>query len=523
MPDTPHRHVTRRTVLTAALALAGTGALSAWSTAPAAAAGLRAYDEPYRPQVHFSPARNWMNDPNGLLHHNGTYHLFFQYNPSGNTWGNMSWGHATSPDLVHWEERPVAIAHDDEEMVFSGSAVFDRDNTSGLGTTAAPPLVAVYTSMVKATGRQRQSLAYSTDDGETWTRYAGNPVLDIGSNDFRDPKVFWHAPTDRWVMAVAMAAEHRIRFYASPDLKTWTYLSDFGPSGATGGVWECPDLFELPVDGASGRRRWVLIVNLNPGGPAGGSAGQYFTGDFDGTTFTADPQDGPRWLDHGADAYAGVTYNDAPGGRRVLVAWMNNWLYGEKIPTDPWRSAMGFPRELGLRSAAGGGVALVQRPVAELATLRRRPALRLSGRRVRAGTAARLLRDVGQTYEVEAVLRPDGAKRCGLEVRTGGGHRTRIGYDSGGEVYVDRTASGDVGFAAEFPAVHRAPLALTDGVLRLRVLVDRSSVEVYAGDGTVCLTDQIFPGEDATGLGAFAEEGGLRIERLTVWPLRSAW
>ncbi|MER7396513.1 glycoside hydrolase family 32 protein [Streptomyces sp. NPDC000151] len=523
MPDTPHRHPARRTVLAGALALAGTGALSAWSTAPATAAAPRAYDETYRPQVHFSPAENWMNDPNGLIHHNGKYHLFFQYNPSGATWGNMSWGHAVSTDLLHWEEQPVAIPQTDEEMVFSGSAVFDRDNTSGLGTAANPPLVAIYTSMVKATGGQRQSLAYSIDDGATWKRYAGNPVLDIGSDNFRDPKVFWHAPTARWVMVLALSAEHRISVYTSPDLKSWTHRSDFGPSAATGGVWECPDLFELPVGDDPARRKWVLIVNLNPGGPAGGSAGQYFTGDFDGTRFTADPHDAPRWLDHGADAYAGVTYNDAPGGRRVLVAWMNNWLYGEKIPTSPWRSAMGFPRELGLRAAPDGGAELVQQPVAELATLRRSPALRIAGRRVRAG-ATRLLRDAGQTYEIEAVLRPDGARRCGLEVRTGGGHRTRIGYDSGdGELYVDRTASGDVGFAPEFPAVHRAPFALTDGVLRLRLIVDRSSVEVYAGDGAVCLTDQIFPDPADTGLGTFAEEGGMHVERLTVWPLRSAW
>ncbi|MFG2832903.1 glycoside hydrolase family 32 protein [Streptomyces sp. NPDC048434] len=521
MPDTPY--FSRRGILTTGLGLAGAGALGTWSTAPAAALPAAPYAagqrEPYRPGVHFTPARNWMNDPNGLIHHRGRYHLFFQYNPSGNTWGNMSWGHAVSSDLVHWEELPVALPQDEQEMVFSGSVVCDRNNTSGLGTTAAPPLVAVYTSMVKATGGQRQSLAFSTDDGTTWTKYSGNPVLDIGSDNFRDPKVFWHAPTGQWVMAVALAAEHRIRFYGSPDLRHWTHLSDFGPSGATGGVWECPDLFPLTVDGDPLHTRWVLVVNLNPGGPAGGSGAQYFIGDFDGHRFTADPRLPARWLDHGADAYAAATYNDAPDGRRIMIAWMNNWLYGEKIPTSPWRSAMTFPRELGLRATADGGTVLVQRPVGEVRGLRGRPLAQIANRPVEPG-ATRLLRDTGQSYEIEAELRPDGARRFGLDVRTGAGHRTRIGYDTrSGELFLDRTAAGEGDFAAEFPAVHRAPVGLTGGGLRLRLLVDASSVEVFADGEARCLTDQIFPGPADTGLEVFAEGGGAHLTRLTVWPL----
>ncbi|MFD9107781.1 GH32 C-terminal domain-containing protein [Streptomyces bottropensis] len=255
---------------------------------PAAAAGTAPYSETYRPQFHFTPEKNWMNDPNGLVYYKGEYHLFYQYNPNGDSWGDMSWGHSVSTDLVHWTELPLALSHDDEEMVFSGSAVVDEDNTTGFGTRRNPPMVAVYTSLHKATGIQSQSLAYSTDRGRTWTKYQGNPVLDIGSKEFRDPKVQWYAPTKSWLMTVSLSTEHKVRFYSSKNLKDWTQLSEFGPAGATGGVWECPDLFPLAVDGDKKNIKWVLVVNINPGGVAGGSAAQYFIGDFDGTKFTAE-------------------------------------------------------------------------------------------------------------------------------------------------------------------------------------------------------------------------------------------
>ncbi|WP_105973865.1 GH32 C-terminal domain-containing protein [Streptomyces geranii] len=276
-----------RTRMIAAMATAC--ALSAAPLAPrAVAADTPPYTETYRPQFHFTPERNWMNDPNGLVYYEGEYHLFYQYNPSGDSWGDMSWGHAVSADLVHWTELPLALSHDADEMVFSGSAVVDRDNTTGFGTTANPAMVAIYTSHNNTTGIQSQSLAYSTDRGRTWTKYQGNPVLDIGSRDFRDPKVQWYAPTKSWLMTVSLSAEHKVRFYTSKNLKDWQQQSEFGPAGATGGVWECPDLFPLAVDGDPTRIKWVLVVNINPGGVAGGSAAQYFLGDFDGTRFTAD-------------------------------------------------------------------------------------------------------------------------------------------------------------------------------------------------------------------------------------------
>lgn len=816
------------------------------------AAASTAYQELYRPQFHFTPAQHWMNDPNGLVYFRGEYHLFFQHNPFGSTWGRMSWGHAVSRDLVHWQELPVAIPEEGDEMVFSGSAVVDAENTSGLGTRREPAMVAVYTAA--RPGSQAQSLAYSTDRGRTWQRYAGNPVLDIGSREFRDPKVFWYAPERKWVMVVAKALEHRIGLYSSPDLKTWTYMSDFGPANATGGAWECPDLFPLAVDGDPRRTKWVMLVSLNPGAIAGGSGMQYFVGDFDGTTFRADnvvgaytppegakfesfegagygawtatgtafgagpaagnvpPQggvagyagnglansfhgedrgtgtltsppftierpylnflvgggrhphdpeavDGPpppgtvfadfegdsygegwtatgtfagtqppagtigdqqpvsgyegsrlvntfidrdngtgritspeftiardrinflvggghhpypgdagnlptavnlvvdgkvvrtatgsdsealnwtswdvaelrgrtaridivdentggwghinadhftfadaparprstetavnllvdgevvrtatgadsetldwagwyvgdlagrtariqlvdrntggwghiladqftfaaaparsalersSWVDHGKDHYAAVTFNDAPGGRRIAIGWMNNWNYAGAIPTSPWRSAMSVPRELALRTI-DGAPRLVSAPVRELARLRG-PSWRGNGRRraLAAGTTVTLpVR--GKALEIKARLRVGQAGRAGLRVRTGDGEATVIGYDAGArELYVDRRESGADAFSRDFAGVQRAPLRARNGKVRLHVLVDWSSVEVFGDRGQVVISDQIFPRADSDGVQLFAEGAGAVVESLKAWPLRSA-
>ncbi|WP_416984421.1 GH32 C-terminal domain-containing protein [Streptomyces sp. T028] len=841
----------RRRLLAALAVLSGLGLVAA---SPATADTL--YHEQYRPQFHFTPAQNWLNDPNGLIYYKGQYHLFFQHNPSGNSWGNISWGHAVSTDLVHWKQLPVAIPQDDQEMIFSGGVVLDRNNTTGFGTRKNPPLVAVYTSAQKASGKQQQALAYSTDGGTTWTKYHDNPVLDIGSNNFRDPKVFWYAPTQRWLMAVSLADQHKIAFYSSADLKHWTHQSDFGPAGATGGVWECPDLFPLQVDGDPKKTKWVLAVNLNPGGIAGGSGAQYFVGDFDGKKFTSDdtgsytppsgtvtqdfesgsfgdwtatgdafgsapatgavdwqsqvtgfegeafansfhggdastgtltspeftvtgdylnfkigggdhPYDpdavlgdvpaptgetladfegstytspigdwtatgeafgtGPaqgtlpdqgqvsgylgnglvnsylngdattgtltsptftidkkyldfligggyhpassdaptavelivdgqvvrsatgsngealswaswdlsdlqgkqaqikvvdantggwghinldqvvlsdtqakipsvqtgvnllvdgevvdsatgagsealdwasfntmahkgkkariqivdansggwghiladqftvadkpaltstqraHWLDYGADFYAANTWTDAPGGRRVMIAWMNNWNYGQAIPTSPWRSADSFPRQLSLRTV-DGKVRLIQQPVRELTGLRgartQLPTTQVEN------TATPLAVD-GGSLELQADLTPGSADRAGLDVRTGAGQRTRIGYDTAtGEVYIDRSNSGATDFDPTFSGVQRAPLALDGGRLSLRVLVDASSVEVYAQNSRgeqVTLTDQIFPDPSSTGVDAFAEGGTATLDHMQAWQLKSIW
>lgn len=246
------------------------------------------YQEPWRPQFHFTPPTNWMNDPNGLVYYEGEYHLFYQYNPFGDQWGHMSWGHAVSKDLARWEHLPVALYEENDVMIFSGSAVIDWQNTSGFGRQGRPPMVAIYTGHYTKQSLQNQHIAYSNDRGRTWTKYAGNPVLDIGERDFRDPKVLWHEPTKRWVMTVALPTHRKVQFYASPNLKDWTHLSDFGPAGSTDGIWECPDLFPLRVEGRRGAEKWVLLVSVSSGAPAGVSGGQYFVGDFDGKHFTLD-------------------------------------------------------------------------------------------------------------------------------------------------------------------------------------------------------------------------------------------
>jgi fructan beta-fructosidase len=496
------------------------------------------YVERYRPQYHFTPATNWTNDPNGLVFYDGEYHLFYQYNPFGNRWGHMSWGHAVSPDLVHWRHLPVAIPEADSVMVFSGSAVVDWKNTSGFGTGGKPPLVAIYTGHRTDRKSQSQYLAYSNDRGRTWTRYAGNPVLDIGVADFRDPKVFWYAPQQKWVMAVALSPAYTIGLYSSPDLKQWTHLSDFGPAGATGGVWECPDLFELPVDGNPKKTRWVLVVNLNPGGVAGGSGTQYFVGRFDGTRFTADnvaraitsdgataASTGAHWADYGKDFYAAVSWSDVPrgDGRRIWIGWMNNWLYGSDIPTSPWRSAQSVPRSLALRTT-GEGIRLVQQPVKELERLRG-PRHHLRGRDIQERTQS-LARDgiAGKALEIVADLDAGSAKELGLKVRTGTNEETVIGIDpKAGRLFVDRTRSGDVGFHRDFSGRQTAPLSVRNGRVRLRVFVDWSSVEVFADDGRTVITDQIFAAPESDGVALYANGGSARLVSLDAWPLTSAW
>ena len=327
-------------------------------------------NEPFRPQAHFTPEINWMNDPNGLVFHNGEYHLFYQFNPAGNSWGHMSWGHAVSRDLTHWEHLPLAIPEEDGVMAFSGCCIVDYQNKSGFGDGTKPPMVAVYTG--HGHGKQVQNLAYSNDDGRTWTKYAKNPVLDISNPDFRDPKVFWHAPSNRWVMVVSLAKEKVLVFYASEDLKQWKELSRFGPAGAKDKPnWECPDLFELPVEGEEGKKLWVLEVDMGSGSVAGGSGGEYFVGHFDGTTFTA-IQDA-QWVDFGRDFYAPVSWSGIPeaDGRRIWIGWFSNWQTC-LVPTSPWRSCMSVPRSLSLRKvpAIDGKSAqrytMVQRPVKEL-------------------------------------------------------------------------------------------------------------------------------------------------------------
>lgn len=636
------------------------------------------YDEPYRPQFHFTPEKNWMNDPNGLVYFDGEYHLFYQYNPKGDVWGHMSWGHAVSRDLVHWEHLPIAIPEENGVMAFSGSAVVDVQNTSGFGRPGEFPMVAIYTGYRVADRNQAQYLAYSLDRGRTWVRYSGNPVLDIGSRDFRDPKVFWYEPDQRWIMVLVLAAQRKVSFYASPDLKQWEHLSNFGPTGAIGGAWECPDLFPLEVEGSSGLTRWVLQVDLDRRATAGGSGGQYFIGSFDGRRFLLDePQghlfpapegevlmsfdqslpaswkrqgeafeisssstvtgargagvlhsglagggatgtltspgfalgrdylsflvgggrnkeklavellvddrvvrrtsgyngdvldwitwdirpfrkrsgvlrvtdqstdnywghlvvdhivlsDDParssahqgRWVDHGTDFYAVTSWSDIPStdGRRIWLAWMNNWLYAQNIPTAPWRSAMTIPRELGLR-AEEGSLHLVQAPIRELTKLRR-DIVQLVETELSAGE--KILEQIrGDRLELEATFDVGSAREVGFIVHQRDGEGTVVGYDvREGQLFIDRRGAGRENFHPAFSALSSGALAAPDGRVKLHIFVDRSSVEVFGNDGRTVLTARVFPKAGSQGVALFAKDGGARLLSLNAWKLRSIW
>jgi fructan beta-fructosidase len=476
---------------------------------------LRAQGEPFRPEYHFTPQRNWMNDPNGLVWFGGTWHLFYQHNPFDDTWGHMSWGHAVSRDLVHWTHLPVAIPEADGIMAFSGSAVVDSENTSGFGTRKRPALVAVYTGHRE--GRQDQRLAYSTDSGLTWTRLP-EPVLDLDKADFRDPKVFWFNRGRHWVMAVSLPLEHRILFYSSPDLRNWTRTGAFGPAGATGGAWECPDLFPAPIEG--GDTAWVLIVNINPGGPVGGSGTQYFTGRFDGSAFVAEGDTATRWADYGSDFYAAVSWNDVPDGRRVWIGWMSNWLYGQKVPTSPWRSAMTVPRTLALRRTAGG-LRLVQRPVAEVARLARGlPATFVGGTVAEAAAWLQTQHELPAALDVSLALAGPWQTPLSLDVASGDSDRTTVTIDAAaGEISVDRRRSGLVAFHPAFAARHIAPLRVTGDTVRVRLLLDASSLEVFAQDGESVLTELMFPKPGPRRLILSAEREGPRVAGMSVQTL----
>ena len=510
-------------------------------TAPAETSG-------FRPAVHFTARDTWLNDPNGLVFHDGLYHLFFQNNPYGSVWGNMSWGHATSRDLLHWTEHPVAIACDEKEDIFSGSVVVDHGNTSGFGTADATALVAIYTSAYKAAseynGTQAQSLAYSTDAGMTWQKYEENPVLTRNSAHFRDPKVFRYQGEagDYWVMVAVEAQHQTVVLYRSEDLKTWEFLSDFGPANADAGEWECPDLFPLAVDGDPDNIKWVLIVNVNPGAVAGGSGGQYFVGHFDGVRFVPEPGSlvapaglsslpDPEarsaalqqclWLDWGRDCYASVSFSNAPDGRRIIIGWMNNWDYANQLPTAPWRSSMTLAREVRL-TAVDGSARLVQQPVLTESG----GGLPASEGQLNAGAfelrdSARRLPDAvpGSAQIIEAEIVPGASERVDLRLfgSSDGNEGTVLSYHTASaRLVLDRRQSGNTGFHEKFPSVESAPLVLEDGVLKLQIVVDHCSVEVFAQDGKVVLTDLIFPDAEHRENWLSAEGGPATILKLSV-------
>ncbi|CAM4077426.1 glycoside hydrolase family 32 protein [Roseateles saccharophilus] len=477
----------------------------------------------WRPALHFTAERFWINDPNGLVFAGGQWHLFFQHNPQGNTWGHMSWGHAVSDDLLHWRHLPLAIPEDESHMAFSGSVVIDDRGSSGLGADGQAPFVAIYTACAQQPVRhQAQHLAFSSDGGVRWTQYAGNPVLDIGAQDFRDPKVFWHESSGRWVMVVVLPHERKASFYASPDLRHWSHLSDFGPAGGVEGIWECPDLISVPVQGQPGRRAWVLKVDAFEGHPTGGSGAQVFVGDFDGSRFRATQP--ARWVDHGSDFYAAICWAHVPAedGRAVWLGWMNNHRYAAATPTQAWCGAMSIPRRLSVRDDAGALV-LCQEPVAELATARRER-WQCGPFALGAGGVDEVVRlGAGDVLDLEIAWRPGTATEFGLLLRCGGQEATRVGWDAERRaLFVDRSLSGLGPDDPVYRLPQYAPLApQADGRVVWRVLLDRCSVELFADGGAVVLTNLIFPSPESLELRAFVRGGSAELLSLECWALEA--
>ncbi|MCM4155521.1 glycoside hydrolase family 32 protein [Gramella sp. AN32] len=482
-------------------------------------------DEDFRPNFHFSPKENWMNDPNGMFYKDGTYHLYFQHYPDDNVWGPMHWGHATSKDMVKWEEQPIAIYPDSLGYIFSGSAVVDKNNTSGFAKDGKVPVVAIYTYHDmdgEKDGRldyQYQAIAYSLDDGKTFTKYEGNPVIpSTGIKDFRDPKVSWDAEHKQWLMSLAAGQE--IIFYSSKNLKDWKELSRFGEGiGNHNGVWECPDLFPLKVDG-SGEEKWVLLVSINPGGPNEGSATQYFIGDFDGKTFKVDDdfkqnieEEHDYWVDFGKDNYAGVTWSNIPDedGRKLFLGWMSNWLYGQEVPTETWRSAMTIAREIKLIDY-NGELRLISSPVRELNTYEdkgiAKSDLEVSGKILFADSSSVDLSSVIVRYSIDSLN--DGYQ---IILENGSGDELVIGYEKdNNEFYVDRSNSGRTDFSEKFTnKISTAPRIDSSAIHNATLILDAASMEIFFDDGKNVMTEIFFPKQPYTQLSIKAEDGSLKL------------
>lgn len=388
----------------------------------------------------------------------------------------MSWGHAVSEDLINWTELPVAIGDDEDHAIFSGSAVVDYFNTTGFGTLENPAMVAIYTAHKHDHSHQSQALAYSVDEGVTWVKYEGNPVLDLKLDHFRDPKVSWDATTESWLMSVVLPKEKKVSFYTSDNLKQWRHLSNFGPAGATDGDWECPDLFPLFVNGDTNKVKWVLVISINPGGLTGGSGTQYFIGDWDGNEFRADDLQ-TRWIDFGRDNYAGVTFNDSPNSRRVFIGWMNNWDYAKDFPTLLWRGSMTLPRELTLNLEVGK-LYLCANPVAELTNY--------VGKKISAGEGAELL-------EIKTSFSTSEGNSSKIRVVGDDGKFLEFGYDAkSNSLFVDRTNAWN---EISSNLIHHAPVSKSEKFLELQVIVDNGSVELFAAGGRYVITDlMLLPG-----------------------------
>ena len=420
--------------------------------------------EQYRPLYHHTPAYGWMNDPNGMFFKDGVWHLYFQHNPYGSQWENMTWGHSTSTDLIHWTFQGDPVQPDAWGSIFSGSSVVDKNNTAGFGENA---IVALYTS---AGENQTQSMAYSTDNGKTFTKYDGNPIITSNVPDFRDPHMFWNEDIKKWNMI--LAAGQQMNIYSSDNLKDWKFESSFGAEyGSHGGVWECPDLMKMKVRGTD-KEKWMLVCNINPGGPSGGSATQYFVGDFDGHKFTCESKpEVTKWMDYGKDHYATVTFDNAPNGRHVALAWMSNWQYANQVPTLQYRSANSIPRDLGLFEYKGYTYCSVT-PSEEITAARsKKPSKSLS-----------------EACEMVVNLKGDAT----ITLSNSKGEKVVMTYKAKDETFsMDRTLSGKTDFSSDFAAITTAPVY--GKMNKLRIFIDKSSIEVFDNDGKMAMTNLVFP------------------------------
>lgn len=470
--------------------------------------GDKPYHEQYRLQAHFSPKAHWVNDPNGMVYFNHTYHLFFQYYPGGTTWGPMHWGHAISKDLMHWKELPIALYPDSLGYIFSGSAVVDSNNTSGFGKNGKIPLVAIFTShdpkreKEHRTDVENESIAYSLDNGNTWTKYSANPVLkNPGITDFRDPKVMWFAAGKKWIMT--LATKDRVTFYSSPNLKDWTRESDFGKdAGSHLGVWECPDLFSLKL---KGKTYWVLIANVNPGGPNGGSATQYFVGDFDGNKFTP-AETTTKWMDYGPDEYAGITWSNT-GSRKIFLGWMSNWTYANQVPTEKWRNGMTLPKELALKQV-NGSLYVTSTPVKEIAGI--------TGK-AKIGAISQVPDQFILTYK------PVNDTDYAITLSNKAGEKLVVGYDQANKrFFIDRSKSGKTDFNPEFEKIAYAPILSASGKPDLKLVVDASSIELFADGGLTVMT-AVFFSETPYHTLKLESSSTADFKNIKVLPLKAIW
>ena len=502
--------------------------------------------EIFRPVYHHTPAYGWMNDANGLVFKDGEYHLYFQYNPYGSVWGNMHWGHSVSRDLVHWQHLPVAIERDTMGHIFSGSCVVDARNDAGTGTNNIIAFYTSHRSTQPGHQRQVQCMAYSSDNGRTFTKYEGNPIITPfdGLENFRDPKVFWYAPQEKWVMIVS--ADKNMRFYESRNLKDWTYMSEWGEGyGPQPNQFECPDFIQLPVDGDKQRMKWVMIVNINPGFVYGGSGTMYFVGDFDGHRFTCDTKpDCVKWLDWGKDHYATVCFSNT-GDRTIAVPWMSNWQYANLTPSKgQYRSANALPRELNLYTAADGQLLLSAAPVKELSSLRGKEEkigdFNLGEKRVEH------VADNG-AFELQFHVQPAAKGRTGVELSNAEGEKTLIYFDAeNGRVVMDRAESGIVDFGKDIEPhqleTSSSRRACVDGLLHfvndfahatwapvsdlaaaheVRIFADRSSIELFVDGGRIAMTNLVFPTKPYDRLRFFSDEKA-QVKQAVLYPMNAA-